>query len=120
MALNETHDAGLQSWVASANTGKSDFPIQTLPFAVFRRKAGDEAFRGGVAIGDQVLDMAAVSAAKPIRPAAPFANFISALPPANRPNMPQYAKRRPVRGQAASSTWRRSARPAIRRVSKRQ
>ena len=64
MALNETHDAGLQSWVASANTGKSDFPIQNLPFAVFRRKAGDEAFRGGVAIGDQVLDMAAVRDAK--------------------------------------------------------
>lgn len=64
MALNETHDAGLQSWVASANTGKSDFPIQNLPFAVFRRKAGNEAFRGGVAIGDQVLDMAAVRDAR--------------------------------------------------------
>ena len=64
MALNETHDADLQSWVASANSGKSDFPIQNLPFAVFRRKAGNEAFRGGVAIGDQVLDMAAVRDAK--------------------------------------------------------
>ncbi|MBV8250014.1 MAG: fumarylacetoacetase [Comamonas sp.] len=64
MALNETHDAGLQSWLASANTGKSDFPIQNLPFAVFRRKSGNEAFRGGVAIGDQVLDMAAVRDAK--------------------------------------------------------
>ncbi len=60
MALNETHDAGLQSWVTSANTGSSDFPIQNLPFAVFRRKNSSEAFRGGVAIGDQVLDMAAV------------------------------------------------------------
>ncbi len=64
MALNETHDAGLQSWVASANTGSSDFPIQNLPFAVFRRKNSSEAFRGGVAIGDQVLDMAAVRDAK--------------------------------------------------------
>lgn len=60
MTLNETHDAGLQSWVTSANTGSSDFPIQNLPFAVFRRKSSSEAFRGGVAIGDQVLDMAAV------------------------------------------------------------
>ena len=60
MALNETHDAGLQSWVTSANTGSCDFPIQNLPFAVFRRKNSSEAFRGGVAIGDQVLDMAAV------------------------------------------------------------
>lgn len=64
MALNETHDPALQSWVASANTGSSDFPIQNLPFAVFRRKGSSEAFRGGVAIGDQVLDMAAVNAAK--------------------------------------------------------
>lgn len=64
MALNETHDPALQSWVASANTGSSDFPIQNLPFAVFRRKGSTEAFRGGVAIGDQVLDMAAVNAAK--------------------------------------------------------
>ena len=64
MALNETHDTGLQSWVASANTGKSDFPIQNLPFAVFRRTGSNEAFRGGVAIGDQVLDMAAVRDAK--------------------------------------------------------
>jgi len=64
MALNETHDTGLQSWVASANTGSSDFPIQNLPFAVFRRKSSSEAFRGGVAIGDQVLDMAAVRDAK--------------------------------------------------------
>lgn len=64
MALNETHDAGLQSWVTSANTGKSDFPIQNLPFAVFRRKSSSEAFRGGVAIGDQVLDMVAVRDAK--------------------------------------------------------
>ena len=64
MTLNETHDAGLQSWVVSANTGKSDFPIQNLPFAVFRRKGSSEDFRGGVAIGDQVLDMAAVRNAK--------------------------------------------------------
>jgi len=53
MSLNETHDAGLRSWVASANTGASDFPIQNLPFAVFRRAGSQEAWRGGVAIGDQ-------------------------------------------------------------------
>ena len=64
MTLNETHDTALQSWVASANTGQSDFPVQNLPFAVFRRKGSSEAFRGGVAIGDQVLDMAAVRDAR--------------------------------------------------------
>jgi len=64
MSLNETHDAGLRSWVASANTGASDFPIQNLPFAVFRRAGSQEAWRGGVAIGDQVLDLARASALK--------------------------------------------------------
>lgn len=58
-ALNDTHAATLKSWVASANTGATDFPIQNLPHGVFRRQAAGEAFRGGVAIGDQILDLAA-------------------------------------------------------------
>jgi len=60
--LNETHDPALRSWVESANAD-SDFPIQNLPFGVFRRKGSSESFRGGVAIGDQVLDLAAAHAA---------------------------------------------------------
>jgi fumarylacetoacetase len=60
-ALNETHDPKLISWVASANLPGNDFPIQNLPFAIFRRKDSAETFRGGVAIGDQVLDLAALS-----------------------------------------------------------
>mgnify|MGYP006204012569 CR=1 FL=1 len=58
--LNETHDPALRSWLASANTQGCDFPIQNLPFAVFRRRGSAEAFRGGVAIGDQIVDLAAV------------------------------------------------------------
>ena len=60
--LNETHDPALQSWVASANAPGTDFPIQNLPFAVFRRAGTGEAFRGGVAIGDAIVDLAAASA----------------------------------------------------------
>jgi fumarylacetoacetase len=56
--LNETHDPALRSWVAEANQPGSDFPIQNLPFSVFRRRGSDEAFRGGVAIGDQIVDLA--------------------------------------------------------------
>ncbi len=59
--LDETHDPSLQSWVQSANAADGDFPIQNLPFGVFRRKRGGEAFRIGVAIGDRVLDLAAVA-----------------------------------------------------------
>ncbi len=59
MSLNETHDPALTSWVESANTPGGDFPIQNLPFGVFRRAGSAERFRGGVAIGDHILDLAA-------------------------------------------------------------
>jgi fumarylacetoacetase len=55
-----THDPGLKSWVESANDPASDFPIQNLPFGVFRRKGTKEKPRGGVAIGDQIFDLAAL------------------------------------------------------------
>ena len=55
--LDETHDPALQSWVESANTAGTDFPIQNLPLGVFRRAGSSEPLRAGVAIGDQVLDL---------------------------------------------------------------
>lgn len=63
--LNETHDAALQSWVASANVENNGFPIQNLPFAIFRPAGGNYAFRPGVAIGGKVLDLAALAGAQP-------------------------------------------------------
>ena len=54
--LNATHDPSRRSWVASANEGKTDFPIQNLPLGVFR--AGGEP-RAGMAIGDRIFDIAA-------------------------------------------------------------
>lgn len=59
-ALNHTHDPSVRSWVGSAGPG-GDFPIQNLPLAVFRRRGSEEAWRGGVAIGDQVVDLAALA-----------------------------------------------------------
>lgn len=61
--LNETHDPSLQSWLSSANVEGTDFPIQNLPFAVFRHAGTHEAYRGGVAIGDQIIDLAALNKA---------------------------------------------------------
>jgi len=58
MKLDATHDPALVSWVESANDPASDFPIQNLPFGIFRRKKSTESPRGGVAIGDQILDLA--------------------------------------------------------------
>jgi fumarylacetoacetase len=56
--VDHTHDAHLTSWVPSANQPDSDFPIQNLPFGVFR--ARDGARHIGVAIGDRILDLAAL------------------------------------------------------------
>lgn len=60
--LNETHDPLLKSWVTSANEPGTDFPIQNLPHGVFRERGCGDHWRGGVAIGDMVLDMAAACA----------------------------------------------------------
>jgi fumarylacetoacetase len=57
--LNATHDANARSWLSSANAAGTDFPIQNLPFAIFRRNE-TENFRGGVAIGDAIVDLAAL------------------------------------------------------------
>jgi len=55
--LDETHDPDARSWVETSNADHADFPIQNLPFGVFRRRATTDA-RIGVAIGDRVLDVA--------------------------------------------------------------
>ncbi|TAK86034.1 MAG: fumarylacetoacetase [Betaproteobacteria bacterium] len=60
MKLDETHDPSLQSWVESANAEGAEFPIQNLPFGIFRRKGERTTPRGGVAIGEQILDLAAL------------------------------------------------------------
>ena len=56
---NETHDPRLMSWVESANTPGTDFPVQNLPLGVFRRRGTGEPPRVGAAIGDRILDIAA-------------------------------------------------------------
>lgn len=50
----------MKSWIDSANSPDCDFPLQNLPFGVFSR--ADEPPRCGVAIGDFVLDLAALEA----------------------------------------------------------
>ena len=56
-SIDHTHDASAQSWVASANAADSEFPIQNLPYGLFRRAGSNESARVGVAIGDQILDL---------------------------------------------------------------
>ena len=85
--LNETHAPGQRSWVASANEAGADFPIQNLPYGVF--SVGGSPPRCGVAIGDRIVDLAALEAAGLLRPTAtasvfdrPALNDFMALGPA--------------------------------------
>ena len=57
--LNHTHSPAATCWLAGAN-GHPDFPIQNLPYAVFAEQETYPVWRAGVAIGDQVLDLAAL------------------------------------------------------------
>ena len=72
--IDHTHAASARSWLPAANVDGGDFPIQNLPLAVFRRTGSQEPWRGGVAIGDQVLDLAALGAMR--RLAAPLQTVI--------------------------------------------
>lgn len=51
----------MKSWVASANSADSPFPLNNLPYGVFSTNDGEP--RCGVAIGDMILDLAAVEEA---------------------------------------------------------
>ncbi len=50
----------LKSWVESANSATTDFPLNNLPCGVF--SLADEPARCGVAIGDFILDVSALEA----------------------------------------------------------
>src|ERR1700694_295725 len=55
----------LTSWIESANSPDSDFPMENLPYGVFRDH--DEAHIG-VAIGDQILDLNACARQRLLAP----------------------------------------------------
>ncbi|QCP50902.1 fumarylacetoacetase [Trinickia violacea] len=58
--LQATRDASRKSWLASSNDAQCDFPIQNLPFGIFSDKR-NAAPRAGVAIGDAIVDLAALA-----------------------------------------------------------
>jgi fumarylacetoacetase len=55
--LDETHDLKVQSWVESANLANADFPVQNLPFGIYRQHGAGGRAKLGVAIGDRILDV---------------------------------------------------------------
>jgi fumarylacetoacetase len=75
-----TNDPGRRSWLASANRPDADFPIQNLPFAVFKPRCSLAAYRGGVAIGDQIVDLAALAASDALQGSAALAADAASRP----------------------------------------
>ena len=87
---DHTHAPELRSWVESANLAGCDFPIQNLPFGVFRAP-GKASAQIGVAIGDRVMDLAACERAGLLAGLAaapactrPALNELMALPSGDR------------------------------------
>lgn len=63
-AVDHTHNPETLSWVESAN-GHPDFPLQNLPLGVFEPGTGNDGsgLRGGMRVGDAILDLGALARA---------------------------------------------------------
>jgi fumarylacetoacetase len=57
--LDTTTAPDLKSWVETANAPENEFPIQNLPYGIFKTASSEP--RVGVAIGDQILDLAVLA-----------------------------------------------------------
>ena len=69
MMLDDTHDPALSSWVESA-AGHPEFPIQNLPYCIWRPAGSSAQPRIGIGIGDFVLDLAGLGEAVSVAPEA--------------------------------------------------
>lgn len=106
--IDDTHDPALQSWVESASDADSDFPIQNLPFGRFR-EAGEDGWRIGVAIGDQVLDLRKAGLVDHAQ-----MNRLLRLAPAARRELRRAISDGLLRGSARESAWRQALLPMAR------
>lgn len=108
--LDDTHSMALRSWVPTA-ADHPQFPIQNLPHCVF--SLAGESLRGGVAIGDFVLDIAAVVELGLVEPddakllaaaAGPALNPFLALPTAQRSEIRRIVSRLLAVGSRSEDT----------------
>ena len=65
----------MRSWIDSANSSETPFPLNNLPYGVF--SVGDGDLRCGVAIGDRIIDVTGLEAAGILR-ADPEADVLDA------------------------------------------
>lgn len=88
--VDVTHDPARRSWVAGAD-GHPDFPVQNLPLGLFSPPGAEP--RIGSAIGDQIVDLAALAAERllPAETTAalrqPQLNDLLGLSPATRQSL---------------------------------
>jgi fumarylacetoacetase len=84
-AIDNSHDSALRCWVEGAD-GHGDWPVQNLPLGIFSTEGAGA--RPGTAIGDEVLDLAAIANLLPDAVASalaqPTLNALFALPAADR------------------------------------
>src|SRR5262245_18848555 len=107
-SIDDTHDPALTSWVESANDAGSDFPIQNLPFGRFREADGP-AWRIGVAIGDQVLDLQRAGLVQ-----SQEMTRVMALGPSARRDLRRALSKGLAKGSAQQSQWRDALLPMSR------
>ncbi|WP_375398716.1 fumarylacetoacetase [uncultured Sphingomonas sp.] len=69
MTLDETHEPALSSWVESA-VGHAEFPIQNLPYCIWRPAGSSAHPRAGTGIGDFILDLSGLGDAIAVAPEA--------------------------------------------------
>lgn len=79
--IDHTHDPKLTSWVPGAD-GHADFPVQNLPYGIFSIDGGSK--RPAVAIGDKLLDLAAITWLLPVEVTGSTLNALFALVPERR------------------------------------
>ncbi|MDR2335510.1 MAG: fumarylacetoacetase [Burkholderiaceae bacterium] len=104
--IDATHAPQRKSWVEAANAPGADFPIQNLPFGRFRRAGSSEAFRIGVAIGDQVLDLRAAGLI-----ATDDMNTLMAATPADRLQLRHAISDGLTAGSPAQAEWKKALVP---------
>lgn len=112
--LNETHDPTRTSWVASAD-GHRDFPVQNLPLAIFSCERSGP--RGGIAIGDEILDLAALAESGLVHSEAQVAARTASGGTLNRylalGAAPRRALRRAVSGLLSNPAHREGVEPLL-------
>lgn len=78
--LDHTHDPATRSWVPDAGSD-ADFSLHNLPIGIFRRPG--EAWRGGVALGRHVIDLAELARRREYNGLAQAATVAAAQPVLN-------------------------------------